>query len=137
MTGLVVLVVGAFVIWVINRPDGAPPLPYREALSRACRAVATRRDTSRQRTDRGGHGGGHAAAEVAPGVYVDRPDRSTWTAVTGRADRAATDLDRWVADRIDRGQDRTETAKAAARRHRVSLRTAQRAVARVQGGDRS
>lgn len=137
MTGLMFLAVGAAVIWVINRPDDAPPLPYRDALSRVCRAVATRRDTSRQRTERGGHGGGQDVREVAPGVHVDRPDRSRWTAVIGRTDRSRSGLDRWVADRIDRGQDRTKTAKAAARRHGVSLRTAQRAVARVQvGGDR-
>lgn len=139
MTGLFVLagLLGALVLLSrVLPPIGGPraaasPLPYWAAVSRACRAVATRRDTSRHRADRGGQ----PVTEVAPGVYADGPDRSRWTAVTGRAPRIETDLDRYVADRLARGHDRTATAKAAAVRHGVSLRTAQRSVARVTSVD--
>jgi hypothetical protein len=131
VTGLVFLAVGMVALWVINRGDEAPPLLSRDALSRAFRAVATRRDTSRHVAERGALG----SREVAPGVYVEEPERLRRYAVDAPVHTPVNDLDRWVRARLKAGYDRTSTAKKASTRYGVSLRSAQRACTRALGGD--
>jgi len=103
------------------------PLPHRTPVATGLRARLSRHVASRH--DRGsdvahaespdGGGGGERVearvVELAPGVHASRPS-----------------MDEWLSERIGRAPyTRASLAQGAAREYRCSVRTAQRAIARL------
>lgn len=100
------------------------PLPHSTPVATGWRAWLSRHVVSRH--ERGSDSGdtewpdddaeqvGGGVVEWASGVHVDRPS-----------------LDDWLRTRLDQTPNRAALAKAAAAEYRCSLRTAQRAIARL------
>ena len=101
------------------------PLPHSTPVATGWRAWLSRHVVSRHETGSGAGDGewpdaedaervGGGVVEWASGVHVDRPS-----------------LDDWLLARLDQTPNRARLAKAAASEYRCSLRTAQRAIARL------
>lgn len=109
-------------VWIgWNGPDlRTTPLPHRTPVATGFRARLSRHVASRQ--DRGSDVAhtespdvGAAVVELAPGVHASRPS-----------------MDEWLRERIGRAPyTRASLAQGAAREYRCSVRTAQRAIARL------
>jgi len=96
------------------------PLPHSDPVATGWRARLSRHVASRH--DRGANVAhaespdvGAAVVELAPGVHASRPS-----------------MDEWLRERIGRAPyTRASLAQGAAREYRCSVRTAQRAIARL------